>query len=99
MEKRSPVVATALVTVLPPAADKLLAYSKMGSAKLVAHVIWTDAVPHSRDAQQSRHTSVMFEIVTCQMCPPAQSVMPFHTTPPLVDVENLQSNRYCVPDG
>src|SRR5258708_1042446 len=98
-ERRSPMVATTLVTVLQPAAGKGVAYSKTWSAKLVAHAIWTDALPTREMFNQTAGTSVRLEIVTSQMCPPAQKLIPFHTTPPLVDVENLQSNRYCVPDG
>jgi len=63
-------VATALVTLLQPAAGKLVAYSKTWSAKLVAHVIWTDPVPTRERFNQAAATRVMLEIETYQRCPP-----------------------------
>ena len=83
-----------VVTMSQPGAERLGVDSKLQSAKFVDHVKLTAVEPLRAMLNHGTGVIVMFVIATYQIWPHAQYVLPFQTTPPFVDVENLQSKEY-----
>ena len=71
-ENWSPAMMGTLVTAPQPGVDKLLMDSKTLSAKLVDHVMFSDAGPTRAISNHGTGTIAIFVIVMYQRCPPAQ---------------------------